>query len=496
MKILLFWKNFRRLATVAVFAIGLAGAVESRAAETRPNFIFLITDDQQWAAMSCVQHELGVQARYPWFQTPSMDRIAAEGVRFRNAFVTFSLCSPSRASILTGQYNHQNGVVNNHTFFPTTNVTWSALMRDAGYQTAYFGKFHHGKQSGPRPGFEINYTFIDQGKYFDCPFEINGEMTPTKGWVDDVTTDYVVNFLKQPPSQPFAMFVGFKTPHEPWFPPERTKNLYSGDLGGIVPNLTTLPIFRAANSDLQNQREAERAIREHRGVRLNLDYFRCIRAVDDDVGRILQALDELKLADKTVLVFTTDNGVYLGEHCLHDKRSVYDDSLRVPMLLRYPKLVPKSKVVEEMVLNIDIAPTFLDLAGLPIPAQMQGRSWRPLLNGESTDWRKSFLAEYFIEKDYPNTPTILSLRTDSAKLTKYPGHEEWTELFDLKNDPYETNNLAKVPENKKMLADMRAEFERQAKAMNYRVPDYADKAAFNPEDPETKKPVKKKSYAQ
>ncbi|MEI6075828.1 MAG: sulfatase [Verrucomicrobiota bacterium] len=464
------------------------GVVTTFAVDQRPNFVVIVTDDQQWSAMSCVQRELGEAGRYPWLQTPNMDRIAAEGIRFRNAFVTCSLCSPSRASILTGQYNHVNGVANNHTIFPMSNVTYSALMRDAGYQTAYFGKFHHGKQAGPRPGFEVNYTFISQGKYFDCPFEINGTMTPTKGWVDDVTTDFAVDFLKQPHDKPFSIFVGFKTPHEPPQPPERTRNLFAGDLGGIVPNLTTLPIYRHADSDLRFKREAETAIRQNRGVNLNLNYFRCIKAVDDDVGRILKVLDDLKLADNTVLLFMTDNGVYVGEHCLHDKRSVYDDSLRVPLLLRYPKLISKGKVLDEVALNIDIAPTFLDLAGIPIPAQMQGRSWRSLLKGEPADWRKSFLSEYFIENNYPNTPTIISLRTESAKLTKYPGHNEWTELFDLKNDPFEIHNLANDPTKKDLLASMNSEFDRQVKAVDYHVPVYADKATFNPDFETNKMP--------
>ena len=474
--------------------LGLAGTFSVHATESRPNFVVMVTDDQQWAAMSCVQHELGAAGRFPWFQTPNLDRIAAEGIRFRNAFVTESLCSPSRAAILTGEYNHLNGVVNNHTFFPMTNVTYSALTRDAGYQTAFFGKFHHDRQPGPRPGFELNYTFIGQGQYFDCPFEINGKMTPTKGWVDDVTTDYVLDFLKQKHDQPFSIFIGFKTPHEPWRPPARTQDLYTGDLGRIVPNLTTLPIYRHSQADLQHQKWAEAAIREGLpGVKMNLNYFRCIKAMDDDVGRILTTLDELNLTTNTVVLFTTDNGVYLGEHCLHDKRSVYDDSLRVPMLLRYPKLVPAGQVRDQMVLNIDIAPTLLSLAGLPVPAQMQGRSWLPLLTDKPTDWRTSFLAEYFIECTYPNTPTIVALRTDAAKLTKYPGHAEWTELFDLKNDPYETNNLAKGPAHAQMLGGMKADLEDQAKAVHYCVPAYADKVAYNPADPE--KPEKARQKA-
>lgn len=483
-------KTKTRLARFLLIAIAAAAAfrpvpVKAQSAD-RPNFIFIITDDQRWDAMGVVQREQGDKARFPWFTTPNLDRLAGEGVRFRNAFVTYSLCSPSRAAILTGRYNHLNGVANNSTFFPMNNVTYSGLMRDAGYETAYFGKFHHGKQHGPRPGFNINYSFIDQGIYFNCPFEINGTMTPTSGWVDDVTTDFALDFLKQPHDRPFSMYIGFKTPHEPVQPPDRTKDLYADKLGAIVPNLTIPPIFRQSESDLRFKQEAETAIREGRGARITLDYFRCIKALDDDIGRILKALDDLNLAENTVVVFTSDNGSYIGEHCLHDKRSIYDESLRVPMLVRYPKLIPAGKVLDDLVLNIDVAPTFLNLAGIPVPSEMQGRSWRPLLIGEPTDWRKSFLAEYFIEREYPNTPTLFGLRTESHKLVKYPGHDDWTELFDLRNDPYETKNLAFDPASKDLLARMSADLEKQAKEVAYCVPAYADKAEFDPEDPETK----------
>jgi arylsulfatase A-like enzyme len=482
--------SFRPVFRLILMASGLAGIFSAPAAESRPNFVVMVTDDQQWAALSCVQQALGAAGRFPWFKTPNLDRIAADGIRFQNAFVTESLCSPSRAAILTGQYNHLNGVVNNHTFFPMTNVTYSALMRDAGYETAFFGKFHHGKQPPPRPGFDLSYTFIGQGQYFDCPFDINGKMTPTKGWVDDVTTDYVLDFLKQKHDRPFSIFIGFKTPHEPWQPPARTANLYDGERGRIVPNLTTLPIYRQSRADLQYQKWAENAIREGlSGVKVNLNYFRCIKAMDDDVGRILNTLDALNLTSNTVVLFTTDNGIYLGEHCLHDKRSAYDDALRVPMLLSYPKLIAPGQVRDQMVLNIDIAPTLLDLAGLPIPSEMQGRSWRPLLaGGNPTNWRKSFLCEYFIESTYPNTPTIVGLRTQNGELLKYPGHPEWTELFNLQADPYETNNLANDPEQKPLLQAMEAELKNQIKAVHYHVPSYADIVDYHPYFGETKKP--------
>ncbi|HMC10975.1 MAG TPA: sulfatase/phosphatase domain-containing protein, partial [Pirellulaceae bacterium] len=206
-------------------------------------------------------------------------------------------------------------------------------------------------------------------------------------------------------------------------------------------------------------------------------YFGCLAAVDENVGRLLSKLDELKLAENTVVVFASDNGFYLGEHNLGDKRSAYDESLRIPLLVRYPKLGEKArgKVVDQMALNLDLAPTFLDLAGLKPPESMQGRSWRPLLEGNAAtaNWRKSFFYEYFYERNY-SIPTVLAVRTDTAKIIKYPGHDDWTELFDLAADPYETKNLASAPASKDLLTKMQTEFDRQSKAVDFRIPDFAD----------------------
>ncbi len=468
----------------ASFAVvSLVGITRALADAQRPNFIFIVTDDQRWDALSIVQKEQGERARFPWLQTPHMDRIAAEGVRFRNAFVTLSLCSPSRAAFLTGTYNHVNEVTNNHKPFPADNVTYSALMRDAGYQTGFFGKWHHGTQTGPRPGFDFNASFIGQGVYWDCPFEINGKMTPTQGWVDDVTTDFAIDFLKQNREKPFSIFIGFKTPHEPSKPATHFLDLYAKEKARLVPNLTTPAIYRLSKEDAQRKLLAETAIKEDRGVNVRLDYFRCISSADASLGRLLDTLDALQLSENTVLVFTSDNGFFLGEHCLGDKRAAYEESLRVPMLVRYPKQFPKGKVLNDMVLSVDVAPTFLELAGIPVPRQIQGRSLLPLMHGDHTNGRKSFLAQYFIEKNYPNTPTFLTLRTGSAKLVKYPDHDEWTELFDLNQDPYETRNLAQDPAHQKLLREMTAELNLQAKALDYRVPESADKAVFDPQDP-------------
>lgn len=460
------------LATWVVLAMCLRPAV-THAAERKPNFLFIYTDDQRWDAMGVVQREQGERARFPWFKTPHMDRLAAEGVRFRNAFVTNSLCAPSRAVFLTGRYNHLNGVANNHTPFPEDSVTHATLLRSAGYLTAYIGKWHMGQQRGQRPGFDYSASFVGQGRYVDCPFEINGQPTPTTGWVDDVSTDYAIRFMQQNRDKPFSVVVGFKACHGPFSPPERAKDRFAGERARAVPNLNVRAIYRGEN---EASAAKKKPVAADGGTEVNLGYFRCISAADDNVGRLLQALDELGLADDTVVVFTSDNGYYQGEHGLGDKRSVYDESLRIPLVVRYPRLIAKGTTRDELVLNIDVAPTFLDLAGVAASREMQGRSWKPLLAGRGTDWRHSFLAEYFLEGTYPTTPTIAALRTDTAKLITYPGHDEWTELFDLAQDPYETRNLAADPRHREMLERMKAEFAREVRATKFQVPPYADKA--------------------
>lgn len=450
------------VASLASFtSISASAATAPTTTPTRPNFLFVYTDDQRYDAIGVVQREHGERARFPWFKTPAMDRIAAEGVRFRNTFVTLSLCAPSRATFLTSRYNHLNGVINNETSFPEDSVTYASVLRAAGYTTGYIGKWHMGMQRGQRPGFSYSASFVGQGKYQDCPFEINGVETPTKGWVDDVSTDYAIEFLKQNRDKPFSLVVGFKTPHVPIVPPDRAKDRFAGEEWRPVPNLNVTAPFRESPASKAGP-PAKRPTK--------LDYFRCVSAIDDDLGRLLDSLDALGLAENTVVVFTSDNGYIFGEHSIGDKRASYDESLRIPFVVRYPKLFPKGKVVDQMILNLDLAPTFLDLAGVAIPSTMQGKSWAPLVAGKTDGWRKAFFYEYFLEDHYYNFPTTMALRTDTAKLIKYPGHDDWLELFDLQADPYETVNLARDPAHAALLAQMDAEYTRQEKAVGFLVP--------------------------
>jgi arylsulfatase A-like enzyme len=476
----------RRLLFAALSLLATLGGMHAQAVGAdRPNFLFIYTDDQRWDALGVVQREQGERARFPWFQTPNLDRLASEGVRFRNAFVTESLCAPSRAVFLTGRYNHLNGVANNHTPFPAANIplTWSSHLREAGYSTGYIGKFHHDQQRGNRPGFDYSASFIGQGRYTDCPFEVNGQTQETTGWVDDVSTDFAVEFLTKNREKPFALVVGFKATHGPFQPPPRLTDKYEGKEARPVPNLGIPAAYagkftggKKADAKPKKKKAADSAKPKAGGSNMLRGYFGCLAAVDENVGKLLTKLDELKLADDTVVIFSSDNGYYLGEHNLGDKRSAYEESMRIPLLVRYPKLGDKArgKTVDSLALNLDLAPTLCDLAGLKVPGTMQGRSWRPLLEGNSpADWRKAFFYEYFYERNYA-IPTVLAVRTETAKLIKYPGHDDWNELYNLSADPYETKNLIHDPADKELLTKMQAEFDRQAKAVDFRIPEYAD----------------------
>jgi arylsulfatase A-like enzyme len=451
---------------------GRAAAQAPASKGQRPNFLFIYTDDQRWDAMGVVQREHGDKARFPWLKTPNMDRLAAQGVRFRNAFVVNALCAPSRASFLTGQYGHKNGIVNNHTPFPVDNVTWATLLRAAGYFTGYVGKWHMDGQKGQRPGFDFSASFVGQGKYVDCPVEINGKVTKTTGWIDDVSTDLAVRFLREHKDKSFALAVGFKATHGPFDPPPRHKDTFAGAEARPVPNLNSKAIYRQDGDEAAKKKKKAAA----KGG-TNLGYFRCIAAIDDNLGKLLDALDTLGLADNTIVIYASDNGYYFGEHGLGDKRSAYEESIRIPFLVRMPGPLAKEgtgRTVDAMVLNVDLAPTLLDFAGVAAPKTMHGRSFRPLLEGRPTDWRQAFFYCYFFERNFPGTPTVTAVRTDSAVLIRYPGHDEWTEMFDLTRDPYQLKNLLRDPGSADLRRRLEAEYDRQARAIEFHIPDFAD----------------------
>jgi arylsulfatase A-like enzyme len=467
----------RRSLLLALGALALAlppaRAQEPARTPRRPNVVLIYTDDQRYDSLGVVQREQGGRGRFPWIRTPHLDRLAAEGVRFRNAFVVNSLCSPSRASFLTGRYGHENGVVNNHTPFPETAATVATLLRAAGYRTGYVGKWHMGPQRGPRPGFDRSASFIGQGRYVDCPFELDGRETPTKGWVDDVSTDYAIDFLREHRDRPFLLFLGFKAAHGPFDPPPRHARTYDGETARPVPNLDLPPAYSP---------DADPAPRAAGPRPTNLGYFRCLAAADDNVGRVLTALDNLGLAEDTIVVYASDNGFYLGEHRLGDKRSAYDESLRIPLIVRYPRGAKAALVEDRMALNVDFVPTVLDYAGVQPPADLPGRSWRPLLEGKPADWRDAWFYAYFYERGF-RIPTVTAVRTETAKLVRYPGHDDWTELFDLAADPYETRNLWNDPDKIDLQRTLNAAYDRERDAVRFAIPPFADNPTEDPPPP-------------
>lgn len=455
-----------------LFALGLVVLCVSHAtaATPRPNIVFIYADDLRWDTLGAVQREQGDAARFPWLQTPQLDRLAGESVRFREAFVVTSLCSPGRANVMTSRYGHLNGIIGNGAHLPPETVTFAKHLREGGYTTAYCGKWHMRDQR-ERPHYDYVASFVGQGRYFDCPLLVNGTETPTKGWVDDVSTDYAIRFLdQQPKEKPFFLWLGFKSPHGPRGGanlPERVKNLYTNDTSRPTPNTSLAAIY---NSDASNSGAAPRSKGEIPAqVEGHRDFMRHVTAIDSSVGRLLNALERTGRRENTIVIFTSDNGYYLGEHGLGDKRSAYDESLRVPLLIRLPAAAPaRSALNDAMVLNLDYGPTILDYAGAaPLPGA-QGRSLRPLLEGRvPSDWRNAFFYEYFREGNFA-APTVLALRTATHKLITYPGRKDWTEVFDLKRDPYETKNLA--ASNAALAAELQQQMDTLAQTSGFRWP--------------------------
>jgi arylsulfatase A-like enzyme len=445
--------------------------------ETPPNIVFIYADDWRWDCLGVVQREQGERARFPWLQTPRLDQFAEQSVRFRESFVVNSLCSPGRACVLTGRYNHLNGILGNGQPFPVSTDTFATRLQRAGYATAYCGKWHMDAQR-ERPGFDFVASFVGQGRYFDCPILLNGRQTPTTGWIDDVSTDYAIELLQKHSSEePFFLFLGFKSPHGPRGGnnlPKRVRDLYVDDESRSVPNVDVAAIYRKNAEPASNlaPRRDERQFESHRA------YMRHISAIDDCIGRLLDALDRTGHSENTIVIIASDNGYYLGEHGLGDKRSAYEESIRVPLMIRLPGNDARRAVVNDaMVLNIDYAPTILDFAGAEALPDAQGRSLRPLLDGETPpDWRTAFFYEYFMEKQY-GVPTTLAVRTATHKLITYPGHDEWTELFDIQNDPYETKNLV---DDTALFAELRRVFDAEAKAVAFRMPEDVSKKRARP----------------
>ena len=405
----------------------------------RRNLVFILSDDHRFDMMGCMGH--------PWLKTPNMDRMAEGGVLFRNAFVTTSLCSPSRASILTGRYVHAHGVTDNVTPLPAGLTTFPQVLQQHGYYTGFFGKWHMGGESdAPRPGFHRWVSFRGQGAYYDPTLNIDGTRRKVTGYTTDLLTEEALRFIRQNAGRPFLLYLGHKAVHGNFDPAERHKSLYSSEPVPYPKSMADSEAnYRGKPDWVRKQRNSWHGVdgiynRQYSLEQIYRDYCRALMALDESIGNVLNELEERKLLNDTLVVYMGDNGFMLGEHGLIDKRAMYEPSIRVPMLAHCPDLFDRGRRPEGMALNIDIAPTLLSAAGAPVPPSVQGRSLLDLVKDPS-GWRTDFLYEYFWERDYPQTPSVMGLRSEQYSYMHYHGLWDLDELYDIRKDPAQMNNL-------------------------------------------------------
>ena len=440
--------------------------------KSRPNIVFILVDDLRWDELGCAGH--------PYVRTPNIDRIAREGAMFRNAFMTTPLCSPSRASFLTGQYAHTHGITDNVDRSAASQrlVTFPFLLRQTGYETAFIGKWHMGNDDSPRPGFDRWVSFKGQGTYIDPDINEDGREVKRSGYTTDVLNEYAVKFIERPHDKPFLVYLAHKAIHpevkqnndgsvdlsaaERFIPAPRHQDAFAGKTIPRRPNYgrapTDKPVLQRQIGSLPPLGPATVTTDE-----AILGRQRTLLAIDEGVGEILKALERSGQLDNTIIVFTSDNGYFYGEHGLSvERRLAYEESIRLPLLVRYPKLIKQSTVRDELALNIDLAPTLLELSGTALPANTQGRSLVPLLKGSRPEWRSSFLIELYSDNVFPRIVKMgyKAVRNQRWKYIHYLELNGMDELYDLKTDPYEMTNLISEPTAKKALNEMKRELER------------------------------------
>ena len=453
----------------------------------RPNILLVMTDDQQHSQMSCAGH--------PLLQTPGMDRLASEGARFANAYCTNSLCAPGRATVLTGCYSHVHGIRGNSEKADAVEEldpslpTFPQLLQQAGYRTGLVGKWHLRQQ--PR-GFDEWKVLPGQGVYFDPDFVVNGQPSKESGYATDITTDFALDFLRRGGAGPFCLLYQHKAPHRPFTPAPRHADMFA-DIDWPKPSTydddyaTRRVAAEARDMRFEISLEGDYPDlppglspgqkREWIYQRFAKDHHRAVYGVDEGLGRVLDYLDTSGLAEDTLVLYTTDNGYFIGEHGWYDKRFMYEPALRVPLLVRYPRRVAAAQVEGRPAVNIDIAPTLLDFAGVDAPDQMQGRSLRPLLEGRPPDdWRDSILYSYYenswafreMAREQMTDPSFQywtphrvsphrGVRTDRYKLIEYYGEGDYWELFDLQEDPDELRNLYAEPGHADLVQELQSE---------------------------------------
>jgi N-acetylglucosamine-6-sulfatase len=445
-------------------------------AADRPNVLFVLCDDLRWDALGCTGN--------PYVKTPHIDRLAREGVNFRNAFCTTSLCSPSRASILSGLYAHAHGVTNNFTEYPTSLQSFPGVLHQSGYQTAYVGKWHMGEDNdAPRPGFDWFVTHKGQGKYYDTEFNFHGQRREViKGYYTHVVTDLAIDWLRQRTGdRPWCLMLGHKAPHSFYFPEPKYAHAFDavrvpypetafhldGKPAWIKERLYTWhgiygPLFEWRKKFPDDRAEAVRDFEN-----MTHAYWGTILSVDDSVGRLYQWLQTSGQLSRTIFVFMGDNGLLNGEHGMVDKRTMHEPSIRIPLLVRYPHLVaPDSpRAVAEQVLTVDVAPSLLELAQAPALPRIHGRSFVKLVRKGDPAWRRSWFYHYNYEKQFPYTPNVRGVCTDRWKYIRYPHGDggpdrHLAELYDLNSDPEERQNLIAEPQHAAIVKELRAELTR------------------------------------
>lgn len=474
------------------WAIGLAAPHDRVAAQDeRPNILFVFTDDHAAHAISAYGSKINT--------TPNIDRLAQEGMLFRNCFVTNSICGPSRAVILTGKYSHLNGFLHNGDSFDGSQQTFPKLLQKAGYQTAMIGKWH--LKTEPT-GFDYFHVLYGQGPYYNSAMNNNGQRVQHTGYTTDIITDLALDWLKEKRdvSKPFLLMYQHKAPHRNWQPGPEYLNMYddveipepdtlfddySGrgsaakqqemtvarhltpdDLKLTPPRNLTPEQLKKWNAAYEPKNEAFRNanLSGEDLVRWNYqryikDYLRCVASVDDNLGRVLDYLDSSGLAENTVVVYSSDQGWYLGDHGWYDKRWMYEESLRMPFIVRWPGVVEPGSENGDFVSNLDFAETFLEMAGVEPPSDMQGQSLVPLLNGETPDnWRDSFYYHYY---EFPGPHSVrrhYGVRTGRYKLIHFYNIGEW-ELYDLQNDPDEMQSVYSQANYARVVAELKEELE-------------------------------------
>jgi len=447
-------KIFARFLLTAL-CFGSSLAIQAVAPE-HPNVLFILCDDLRWDHLGCAGH--------PYLKTPNIDRLAHEGVHFRSMFCTTSLCSPSRASILSGLYAHTHGVVNNFTELPNDLPTLPKNLQKAGYETAYIGKWHMGEDNDEkRPGFDYWASHKGQGKYYDTEFNVEGERKVIPGYYTHIVTDLAANWIKRDHSKPWCLFLGHKAPHSFYTPEPKYAHTFD-DIRVKYPDSAfhlddkptwykdRLYTWHGIYGPLFEWRkkfpdDSPAAVKDFENMIHG--YWGVIESVDDSVGALIKLLEEKHQLDSTIVVFMGDNGLLNGENGMVDKRAMHDASLRIPLIVRYPGLTPTDKPVDlkPQCLTLDVAPSLLELCHAePLP-NIHGKSWVKLVQKGDDSWRKAFFYEYNYEKQFPYTPNIRGIRSDRWKYIHYPHGDDgpdhyMAELYDLKTDPEETKNLA------------------------------------------------------